>query len=99
MCCVGLGVPPSSRGPIPTLTMIPPCLTKDTTHAPFPARPAPPATPRPARRCADDLSADGVYNKFRDDVTHEGHKIDWGKWAITSNDPNFKGTGNPDTGG
>lgn len=49
-------------------------------------------------RCADDMSADGVYNKFRDDVDHSGHKIDWGKWAITSNDPNFKGTGNPDTG-
>ena len=20
---------------------------------------------------------DGVYNQFRDDVTHKGHKIDW----------------------
>ena len=25
-------------------------------------------------------------------------QIDWGKWAITGNDPNFQGTGNPDTG-
>nr|QKY15147.1 alpha-amylase (AMY) [Polytomella parva] len=48
-------------------------------------------------RCADDM-VDGVYNKFRDDVDHQGRRIDWGQWAITSNDPNFKGTGNPDTG-
>lgn len=25
----------------------------------------------------------GKWNKFRDDVTHDGHKIDWGRWAIT----------------
>lgn len=41
---------------------------------------------------------DGKWNKFRDDVTHDGHKVDWGKWAITGNDPVFGGTGNPDTG-
>lgn len=41
---------------------------------------------------------DGKWNKFRDDVTHDGRKIDWGKWAITGNDPVFGGTGNPDTG-
>jgi hypothetical protein len=41
---------------------------------------------------------DGKWNKFRDDVTHDGHRIDWGKWAITGNDPAFGGTGNPDTG-
>lgn len=48
-------------------------------------------------RCADEM-VDGVWNKFRDDVDHLGRAIDWGKWAITSNDPLFKGTGNPDTG-
>lgn len=36
--------------------------------------------------------------KCRDDVTHKGEKIDWGKWAITSNDPEFGGTGGKDTG-
>lgn len=41
---------------------------------------------------------DGKWNKFRDDVTHDGRQIDWGKWAITGNDPVFGGTGNPDTG-
>lgn len=41
---------------------------------------------------------DGKWNKFRDDVTHDGRKIDWGQWAITGNDPVFGGTGNPDTG-
>lgn len=34
----------------------------------------------------------------RDDVSHSGEKIDWGQWAITGNDPEFGGTGNPDTG-
>lgn len=48
-------------------------------------------------RCADEM-VDGKWNKFRDDVTHDGRKIDWGKWAITGNDPVFGGTGNPDTG-
>ncbi|KAG1652647.1 hypothetical protein FOA52_009210, partial [Chlamydomonas sp. UWO 241] len=49
-------------------------------------------------RCADEKGPDGKWNAFRDDVTHRGHKIDWGKWAITGNDPDFGGTGNPDTG-
>lgn len=49
-------------------------------------------------RCADEMT-DGKWNKFRDDVSHDGHKIDWGKWAITGNDPVFGGSGNPDTGG
>ncbi|KAL6750310.1 glycoside hydrolase superfamily [Haematococcus lacustris] len=48
-------------------------------------------------RCADE-QVDGVWNKFRDDINHEGKRIDWGQWAITSNDPSFKGSGNPDTG-
>lgn len=34
----------------------------------------------------------------RDDVNHKGEKLDWGQWAITGNDPDFGGTGNPDTG-
>eukprot|EP00878_Enallax_costatus_P000599 GHUV01000700.1.p1 GENE.GHUV01000700.1~~GHUV01000700.1.p1 ORF type:complete len:487 (+),score=102.77 GHUV01000700.1:167-1627(+) len=48
-------------------------------------------------RCADEMT-DGKWNKFRDDVDHHGKRIDWGKWAITGNDPMFGGTGNPDTG-
>ena len=31
-------------------------------------------------------------------MTHKGEKIDWGAWAITGDDPDFRGTGNPDTG-
>ena len=31
-------------------------------------------------------------------MTHKGEKIDWGAWAITGDDPEFRGTGNPDTG-
>lgn len=34
----------------------------------------------------------------RDDVTHDGEKIDWGKWAITCDDPDFGGEGMHDTG-
>lgn len=34
----------------------------------------------------------------RDDVNHKGEGIDWGQWAITGDDPDFGGTGNPDTG-
>lgn len=48
-------------------------------------------------RCADE-KVDGVWNKFRDDVDHNNLPIDWGKWAITGDDPVFQGTGNPDTG-
>ncbi|GIL50540.1 hypothetical protein Vafri_6713 [Volvox africanus] len=48
-------------------------------------------------RCADEMDG-GVYNRFRDDVDHKGRRIDWGKWAITCNDPTFQGSGNPDTG-
>jgi hypothetical protein len=28
----------------------------------------------------------------------QGERIDWGSWAITSNDPTFRGSGNADTG-
>ena len=41
---------------------------------------------------------DGKWNKFRDDVTHDGKRIDWGQWAIVGTDTAFGGTGNPDTG-
>ncbi|KAL0051267.1 hypothetical protein WJX82_004481 [Trebouxia sp. C0006] len=49
-------------------------------------------------RCADEKGEDGVYNTFRDDVSHKGEKVDWGKWAITCDDPDFGGEGSPDTG-
>ncbi len=39
-----------------------------------------------------------TWSVRRDDVSHSGEKIDWGQWAITGNDPEFGGTGNPDTG-
>ena len=45
--------------------------------------------------CADACAHGGWR---RDDVSHTGEKIDWGRWAITGNDPEFRGTGNPDTG-
>ncbi|KAG2489135.1 hypothetical protein HYH03_012361 [Edaphochlamys debaryana] len=48
-------------------------------------------------RCADEKQ-DGVYNKFKDHTDHVGSSIEWGRWAITANDPVFKGKGNPDTG-
>ena len=32
------------------------------------------------------------------DVSPTGEQIEWGRWAITGNDPDFRGTGNPDTG-
>ena len=44
------------------------------------------------------LQTGGILWLCRDDVNHKGEKIDWGKWAITGNDPDFNGTGNPDTG-
>ena len=28
----------------------------------------------------------------------QGKSIDWGRWAITADDPHFNGEGNPDTG-
>ena len=44
------------------------------------------------------VQENGVWNKYRDDIEHKGRRIDWGRWAICSNDPEFQGTGNPDTG-
>ncbi|KIZ03679.1 hypothetical protein MNEG_4284 [Monoraphidium neglectum] len=41
-----------------------------------------------------NLDASKYGNK--DDL--RGERIDWGSWAITSNDPTFRGSGNADTG-
>ena len=49
-------------------------------------------------RCADEKDSKGRWNNFRDDVPHPGHRIDWGPWAITGNDPDFGGGGAADTG-
>jgi len=49
-------------------------------------------------RCADAQDEHGIWNTFRDDVPHPGHRIDWGPWAITGEDPEFHGTGNSDSG-
>ena len=55
----------------------------------------PPFVPR---RCADKQDERGNWNIYSDDVDHLGNKINWGRWAITSDDPTFHGVGNPDTG-
>ena len=34
----------------------------------------------------------------RDDVDHRGNRLDWGKWAICSDDYQFGGTGGLKTG-
>eukprot|EP00879_Flechtneria_rotunda_P030447 GHRR01033080.1.p1 GENE.GHRR01033080.1~~GHRR01033080.1.p1 ORF type:complete len:219 (+),score=42.37 GHRR01033080.1:447-1103(+) len=49
-------------------------------------------------RCADSQDEHGRWNNYHDDHDHEGHPIDWGQWAITGNDHEFGGQGNPDTG-
>ncbi|KAF8061950.1 AMY1.2 [Scenedesmus sp. PABB004] len=49
-------------------------------------------------RCADTQDAEGRWNRYADDHDHEGHAIDWGQWAITSDDKEFGGQGNRDTG-
>jgi hypothetical protein len=41
---------------------------------------------------------DGKWNRYTDDIDHDGEPLNWDKWAITGNDPFFGGTGNPDTG-
>ncbi|MEW5302344.1 MAG: hypothetical protein WDW36_005141 [Sanguina aurantia] len=48
-------------------------------------------------RCADE-QADGVWNIYHDDVDHRGKRLDWRQWAITRDDPCFRGQGNFDTG-
>jgi alpha-amylase len=49
-------------------------------------------------RCADSQDEHGRWNNYHDDHDHEGHPIDWGRWAIVSNDHEFGGQGNKDTG-
>lgn len=50
-------------------------------------------------RCAGQQGKDGKWNKFSDDRSQiDGAAIDWGRWAITGNDPDFGGKGAPDTG-
>jgi alpha-amylase len=49
-------------------------------------------------RCADAQDEHGIWNKFRDDVEHPGKSIAWGRWAITNNDPEFRGKGASDSG-
>jgi len=66
--------------------------TGSTPRGPLPAPSSPQA---PAGRGCSLLSRAGGRS---DDVTHKGKKIDWGAWAITGDDPEFGGTGNPDTG-
>lgn len=50
-------------------------------------------------RCADSQDSQGRWNNYHDDVDHDGKSLDWGRWAITCNDHEFGGQGNPDTGG
>ena len=64
--------------------------TGSTPRGPLPAPSSPQA---PAGRGCSLLSRAGGRS---DDVTHKGKKIDWGAWAITGDDPEFGGTGNPD---
>eukprot|EP00877_Chromochloris_zofingiensis_P005318 jgi/Chrzof1/14788/Cz09g16070.t1 len=49
-------------------------------------------------RCADSQDSQGRWNNYHDDVDHDGKSLDWGRWAITCNDHEFGGQGNPDTG-
>ncbi|KAL4441004.1 hypothetical protein ABPG77_010435 [Micractinium sp. CCAP 211/92] len=49
-------------------------------------------------RCADYQDENGVWNRYGDDIDHAGKPIDWAQWAITSDDPVFRGTGNKDSG-
>ncbi|KAK9863728.1 hypothetical protein WJX84_007385 [Apatococcus fuscideae] len=48
-------------------------------------------------RCADSQDDSGVWNKYEDGGVPE-NDLDWGTWAITSDDPDFKGQGSKDTG-
>lgn len=49
-------------------------------------------------RCADEQDSNGIWNTFRDDVPHPGHRLDWGPWAITGDDPGYGGKGSADSG-
>ena len=39
-----------------------------------------------------------VIRVCRDEVDHPGESVAWGRWAITSNDPDFRGKGAQDSG-
>jgi alpha-amylase len=63
-------------------------------------------------RCADRTDQEGRWNQYDDTREEEddetggeqtdnrprGRAIDWGRWAITADDPHFGGEGNPDSG-
>ena len=48
-------------------------------------------------RTADARGADGTWNVFAD-LDADGEPVHWGAWAITCDDPEFGGTGAPDSG-
>ena len=48
-------------------------------------------------RTADARGADGAWNVFAD-LDADGEPVHWGAWAITCDDPEFGGTGAPDSG-
>ena len=48
-------------------------------------------------RTADDVGPEGVYNVY-DDLDPDGEPVSWGSWAITCDDPTFRGRGGPDSG-
>lgn len=39
-----------------------------------------------------------MYNVYSDDEDDTGAPVHWGRWAITCDDPDFRGTGSEDTG-
>ena len=48
-------------------------------------------------RTADDVGPEGVYNVY-DDLDPDGEPVSWGSWAITCDDPTFRGRGGSDSG-
>lgn len=48
-------------------------------------------------RTADEIGPEGVYNVY-DDLDPDGEPVSWGLWAITCDDPTFRGQGGPDSG-
>lgn len=47
---------------------------------------------------ANPQQVNGIYNQFVDSISHAGKNLSWGPWAITKNDPFFRGLGYRDTG-
>lgn len=62
-------------------------------RVPSPPLPLPPPPPEhaPSKRWL-------AQTPSRDLVPHPGRSLAWGRWAITSNDPMYRGEGQPDTG-